>query len=71
MFPYVTNCHGPLSEMLCFCVPEQASLAGSWPVPTVLNLEFPGLRAHTALPLLSSGTVHLPHRDVALKRTVA
>lgn len=71
VFPYVTNCHGPLSKMLCFCVPEPASLAGSWPVPPVLNLEFPGLRAHTTLPLLSSGMVHLPHRDVALKRTVA
>lgn len=33
---------------------------GAGPVPTVLNLEFHGLWAHTTLPLLSSGTVYLP-----------
>lgn len=41
------------------------------PMPTVLNSEFHGGWAHRALPLLSGGMGHLPHKDVALKRTIA
>lgn len=48
------------------------SVTGADPMPTVLSSEFHGVWAHTPLAvLLPGGTVHLPHKVVALKGTVA
>ena len=59
----MSDCHCSLSGLSWLHIPEQVELGRELvsSTPTVLNSEIPRVYAHSTLPVLSGGTVHLPH----------
>jgi hypothetical protein len=54
-FPYVADCHGPLSVVSWLGVTEQVVLEGAGPMSPVFSSDFHKVWAHSTLPVLRSG----------------